>query len=60
MAQLLRFKIRPKRSSRASSILICGPPGSGRSSLGKLLSKKYGFIYISSESLLSDQVARQS
>lgn len=60
MAQLLRFKIRPKRPSRSSSILICGPPGSGRSSLGRLLSKKYGFIYISSELLLSDQIAKKT
>lgn len=60
MARLLKFKIRPNRPSRTASILVCGPPGSGRSSLGRLLAKKYGFVYVSSEALLSDQINRKT
>lgn len=60
LARLLKFKIRPNRPTRTANILICGPPGSGRSSLGRALSKKYGFVYVSSESLLSDQIARKT
>jgi adenylate kinase len=60
MARLLKFKIRPNRPNRTASILVCGPPGSGRSSLGKMLAKKYGFVYVSSESLLSDHINRKT
>lgn len=60
LARLLKFKIRSNRPNRTASILICGPPGSGRSSLGRALSRMYGFVYVSSEALLSDQIARKT
>lgn len=60
MARLLKYKIRTNRPTRPASILICGPPGSGRSSLGKMLAKKYGFVYVSSEALLADQIAKKT
>jgi adenylate kinase len=44
----LRFKVKTKRPKRISNILICGPPGSGRSTIARAISKRYGFVYVSS------------
>lgn len=37
MARLMKFKIKQNAPKRSARILILGPPGSGRSTLGKNL-----------------------
>ncbi|KAM3139823.1 hypothetical protein pb186bvf_008065 [Paramecium bursaria] len=56
MALLLKYKIGNNAPSRAARILILGPPGSGRSTLAKQLSQRYGFVYVSTRELISNLV----
>jgi adenylate kinase len=39
--------------------LILGPPGSGRTTLGKQVAQKYGLVYISTTELISDQIGNK-
>lgn len=59
LAPLIRFKIQAK-SERKLKVLIFGPPGSGKKSLARELSLKFGFVVVSINSLLLDQIQRKT
>jgi len=60
MARLVKYRIRSKAPKRSARILILGPPGSGRSSLANLVSKKYGFVNVNTAHLLKDLIANKT
>lgn len=45
--KLVSFKIHNKSPKRAARIIVLGPPGSGRTTLAKKLTQKYGLVYVS-------------
>jgi len=60
MARLVNYRIKSKAPKRSSRILVLGPPGSGRSSISSLISKKFGFVNVCTAHILKDQVAKKS
>jgi len=56
----MKFKIKSKAPKRSARILVLGPPGSGRSTLGKNLSHKYGFVFVSTSELINDQISKKT
>ncbi|MBI2387425.1 MAG: nucleoside monophosphate kinase [Elusimicrobia bacterium] len=53
----VRSSLLADRSSRALRILITGPPGSGKTTYGKMLARDYGMIHISVGELLRAKAA---
>ncbi len=47
----------PKRPPR---LVILGPPGSGRASQARELSKRYGMVHVSTMQLLRDEITKKS
>ena len=47
VADLINSSKRQTMSKRPTSIIIFGPPGSGRTTIGKALSKKYNMAFVS-------------
>lgn len=62
MARLLKFKVGNKRPKRPASILIVSGKDkkAQRTSVGRKLSKRYGFVYVSAQELLNDQIAKNT
>jgi len=60
MARLVNYRINSKAPKRSSRILVLGPPGSGRSSISTLISKKFGFVNVSTAHILKDQIAKKT
>lgn len=58
VARLLKYKLKNNAPKRSQKIIVAGPPGSGRTSLTKQLCAKYGFVNISTNQLMKDQIAR--
>jgi len=56
---LLKYKVSNNGPRRAAKIIIVGPPGSGRSTLAKELSRKFGFIYVSTKELIIDLITKK-
>lgn len=54
MARILKFKLKNSAPKRSGRVLILGPPLSGRTTLSKNLSKKYGFVSVNTTELLTD------
>jgi SpoVK/Ycf46/Vps4 family AAA+-type ATPase len=59
LASLIRFKIE-SRSKRKYKVLLFGPPGAGKKTITKQLNHKFGFVPISINSLLMDQIDRKT
>lgn len=53
----IRSSLRADQNSRAMRILITGPPGSGKTTYGKMLARDYGMIHISVGELLRAKAA---
>ena len=62
MARLLKFKVGNKRPKRPASIIIVSGKDKKeqRTSVGRKLSKRYGFVYVSARELLNDQIAKNT
>ena len=50
VADLINSSKRQTMSKRPTSIIIFGPPGSGRTTIGKALAKKYNMAFVSNDS----------
>lgn len=55
----MKYKISNHAPKRATKIIIVGPPGSGRTTLAKELSRKFGFIYVSTKELILDLISKK-
>lgn len=59
LASLIRFKIEAK-SDRKYKVLLFGPPGAGKKTLARQLNFKFGFVTVSVNKLLLDQINRKT
>jgi adenylate kinase family enzyme len=50
--QIINFLLKNNLQPRTHRIFMCGPPGSGKSTISKMLSDKYGLLNISSGSVV--------
>ncbi len=60
MARIMKIKVKPNAPRRPPRILIVGPPGSGRSTLARLIAHRYGLIYVGMGNLLSKEIAAKT
>ena len=60
MARIMKIKVKPNAPRRPPRILIVGPPGSGRSTLARLIAHRYGLIYVGMGNLLHQEIARKT
>lgn len=60
IARIMKLRVRPNAPRRPPKILIIGPPGSGKSTIGKLIAGKYGLIYVSTSNLLNGEIAKKT
>lgn len=60
IARIMRLKVKSNAPRRPPRILLVGPPGSGKTTLGGLIAKKYGLIYVSTAQLLNTEIANKT
>lgn len=60
MARIMRVKVRPNAPRRPPRILLVGPPGSGKTTIGRLIAQRYGLIFVSTGGILSAEIANKT
>ena len=60
IARIMKLRVKPNAPRRPPRILIVGPPGSGKSTVAKIIAGKYGLIYVSTANLLNSEIAKKT
>ncbi len=60
IARIMKLKARSNAPRRPPRVLIVGPPGSGKTTLGAMIAQKYGLISVSTANLLNGEIASKS
>eukprot|EP01022_Parablepharisma_sp_SALTPOND_P020172 TRINITY_DN3598_c0_g1_i1.p3 TRINITY_DN3598_c0_g1~~TRINITY_DN3598_c0_g1_i1.p3 ORF type:complete len:529 (+),score=59.77 TRINITY_DN3598_c0_g1_i1:2779-4365(+) len=56
MARMLRIRLKSNAPRRPPRVLITGPPGAGKTTVGNLIAKKYGLVFVSAGGLLEHEI----
>lgn len=60
IARIMKLKIKSNAPRRPPRVLIVGPPGSGKTTIGRLIAQKYDLIYVSAANLLNGETSQKS
>lgn len=60
VARLLKFKIKSKRPKRPAGIVLASGEKEQRRRIGKKLCQRYGFVFVSAQDLLKDQISKNT
>ncbi len=60
IARIMKLKVKSNAPRRPPRVLIVGAPGSGKTTLGRMIAQKYGLIYVSASNLLNGEIAGKS
>ena len=60
IARIHRLHTKNSAPKRAPRLLICGPPGSGRSSNSRRLAEKYELVHVQVSSLIKHEIAKKT
>jgi len=60
IARIMKLRIKPNAPRRPPKILLVGPPGSGKTTIGRLIAQKYGLIFVSAANLLNGEIATKT
>jgi adenylate kinase len=58
VADLINSKMRQTVPRRPPSVLVFGPPGAGRTTLGKAVARKYGMTFIATSEIIAHDIAQ--
>lgn len=56
----MKLRVKSNAPRRPPRVLIVGPPGSGKTTLGRMIGKKYGLIFVSAANLLNAEIANKT
>ena len=59
LARMLRLRYKNDAPRRPPRIILLGPPGSGRGTQAKIISKRFGLVHVSARGLIKEEVARK-
>lgn len=57
IARIMKLRGKSNTPRRPPKVLIVGAPGSGKSTLGKLIAAKFGLVHVSTAGLLNGEIA---
>lgn len=56
LSYVLGIRYMKGASKRAPQIILLGPPGAGRSTQAKIISKKFGIVHVSTRQLIKEEL----
>jgi adenylate kinase len=60
MARIMKLKLRANAPRRPPRVLIVGPPGSGKTTIGRMVAQKFGLIFVSASNLINGEIASKT
>jgi len=60
IARIMKLRVKSNAPRRPPKVLIVGAPGSGKTTLGRLMAQKFGLIYVSAANLLNGEIANKT
>jgi len=57
ISRIMRLRLKSRAPRRPPRVIIAGPPGAGKTTLGTQIAKKYGLIFVSSSQLLNQEIS---
>ena len=60
IARIMKLRLKSNAPRRPPRVLIVGAPGSGKTTLGRLIAQKYGLVYVSASNLLNGEIASKT
>lgn len=59
LARMLRIRYKNDAPRRPPRVILLGPPGSGRSTQAKIISKRFGLVHICTRTLIKVEIVRK-
>ena len=59
LARMLRIRYKNDAPRRPPRVILLGPPGSGRSTQAKIISKRFGLVHVCTRVLIKAEIVRQ-
>ena len=56
----MRLRFRTNAPRRPPKILLVGPPGSGKTSIGRVLAQRYGLVFVSIGNLINGEIGNKT
>jgi adenylate kinase len=59
LARMLRIRYKSDAPRRPPRVILLGPPGSGRSTQAKIISKRFGLAHVCTRSLIKAEIVKK-